>query len=69
MRKGEISILASGGDHHCIGAHQGQGQTAKKLAGHFAFLNPLAPRQDSRQLSHLSYGSRVKSAKSLDREG
>ena len=33
------------------------------------FLHPLALSQNSRQLFHLSYSSRVKSTKSLDREG
>ena len=69
MRKGEISILASGGDHGPVGAHQSQGQAAKNLAGHLAFLHPLAPRQCSRQLSHLGNSTRVKSAKSFNREG
>ena len=68
MRKGEISILASGGDHGPVGAHQSQGQAAKNLAGHLAFLHPLAPRQHRRQLSHLSYCSRMQSAKSLNRK-
>ena len=66
MSKGEIGILTSGGDHQRVGAHQGQGHAPKELAGHFTFLHPLASR---RQLFHLSYSSRVKSTKSLDREG
>ena len=69
VRKGEISILASRGDHGPVGAHQSQGQAAKNLAGHLAFLHPLAPRQCSRQLSHLGNSTRVKSAKSFNCEG
>ena len=38
------------------------------VSGHFAFLHPLAPRQHRRQLSHLSYCSRMQSAKSLNRK-
>ena len=64
----EIIVLASRGDHSRIGTHQVQGQTTKNLAGHFAFLHPLAPRQYRRQLSHLSYCSRMQSAKSLNRK-
>ena len=62
-------VLTSGRDHGPVETHQGQGQAAEKLAGHLAFLHPLAPRQCSRQLSHLGNSTRVKSAKSFNREG
>ena len=66
---GEVEVLTSGRDHGPVETHQGQGQAAEKLAGHLAFLHPLAPCQCSRQLSHLGNGTRVKSAKSFNREG
>ena len=46
----EVSSLASGGDHQCIAAHQGQGQFAIELAGHLTFFQPLASRQAGGQL-------------------
>ena len=42
---GEVEVLTSGRDHGPVGAHEGQGQAAEKLAGHLAFLHPLAPCQ------------------------
>ena len=66
---GEVEVLTSGRDHGPVETHQGQGQAAEKLAGHLAFLHPLAPCQCSRQLSHLGNSTRVKSAKSFNREG
>ena len=61
--------MASGGDHQCVAAHQGQGQLAKNLAGHLAFLQSLASRQACGQLLHLAHCSRVKAAKCFHREG
>ena len=39
------------------------------MAGHLTFFHPLAPCQCSRQLSQLGNSTRVKSAKSFNREG
>ena len=44
---GEVEVLTSGRDHGRVGAHQGQGQTTKKLTGHLAFLHLLTHKRQT----------------------
>ena len=41
----EITVLAPGRKHQSISTHEGEGQSAKHLAGYLSLLQPLAPCQ------------------------